>query len=104
MEADNDLAVFSVWEAKEGEEHLPRLLINEAVRGEKDDINLATDCRVPGRIRGRHHVYEEIGADPYIINLVKKGYRLEFDEEPLPSFTKNNRSALNKKNLFSRSC
>ena len=31
------------------------------------------------------------------MNLVKNGYRLEFDAEPPASFTKNNKSALNKK-------
>ena len=99
MDIDNDLAVFSVWEAKDGEEHVSKLLLNEAVKGEEINLNLATDSRVPGRIKGHHDIYEEIGADPYIINLVKNGYRLEFDREPPPSFTKNNKSALNKKDF-----
>ena len=99
METEGEFAAFSVWETKEGEEHLSKLLMNEAVKGEEIDVNLATDCRVPGRIKGRHHVYEQVRADPYIVNLVEKGYRLEFDEEPPPSFTKNNKSALNKKDF-----
>ena len=99
METEGEFAAFSVWETKEGEEHLSKLLMNEAVMGEEMDVNLATDCRVPGRIKGRHHVYEQVRADPYIVNLVEKGYRLEFDEEPPPSFTKNNKSALNKKDF-----
>ena len=39
-------------------------------------------------------MYKEIVADPYIVNLVRNGYRLEFDEEPPDSFTCNNKSAL----------
>ena len=97
MDLNDSYEAFSVWECKEGEEHVPRLLLNEAVKGEDVDLNLATDMRVPGRIKGHQAFYEEIGADPYIVNLVKNGYRLEFDAEPPASFTKNNKSALNKK-------
>ena len=43
MDIDNDLAVFSVWEAKDGEEHVSKLLLNEAVKGEEINLNLATD-------------------------------------------------------------
>ena len=97
MEQEENLAPFAVWGSKEGEEHVPRFLFNESIKGDELDLNLATDTRVPGRIKGHHEVYERIGADPYIVNLVKNGYRLEFDEEPPESFTKNNKSALNNK-------
>ena len=36
---------------------------------------LVTDSRVPGRILGHHVFYEEIGAEPYILQTVKEGYR-----------------------------
>ena len=83
MDGEIDLTPFSVWSCAEGEEHIPQLLMNE--EEEVTNVNLATDCRVPGRIKGRHAVYQEVGADPYITRLVEKGYRLEFDEIPPPS-------------------
>ena len=43
MDLDESYEAFSVWECKEGEEHVPRLLLNEAVKGEAVDLNLATD-------------------------------------------------------------
>ena len=52
MDLGESYEAFSVWECKEGEEHVPRLLLNEAVKGEAVDLNLATDMRVPGRIKG----------------------------------------------------
>ena len=57
---------------------------------------LATDSRVPGRILGHQEVYKDFGASPYICKLVERGYRLEFEEVPPPSFTRNNKSALSK--------
>ena len=36
---------------------------------------LVTDSRVPGRVLGHHLFYEEIGAEPYIVQTVKEGYR-----------------------------
>ena len=92
MDGEIDLTPFSVWSCAEGEEYIPQLLMNEDE--ESSNVNLATDCRVPGRIKGRHAVYQEVGADPYITRLVEKGYRLEFDDIPPPSYTKNNKSAL----------
>ena len=92
MDGEIDLSPFSAWSCAEGEEHIPQLLMNEDE--ESSNVNLATDCRVPGRIKGRHAVYQEVGADPYITRLVEKGYRLEFDDIPPPSYTKNNKSAL----------
>ena len=92
---DDNFEPFSVFQVNEGEEHVPKLLMNEALgAGDKININLATDSRVPGRVLGHHQVYKDIGADPYIVNLVQNGYRLEFDQEPPPSYTRNNKSAL----------
>ena len=76
MEQDESLAPFAVWGCKEGEEYVPKFLFNEAVKGEELDLNLATDSRVPGRIKGHDKLYKEI------------------DEEPPDSFTCNNKSAL----------
>lgn len=73
----------------EGEEGV---LVNTA---EYTGKALTTDSKVPGRILGKHEEYRELGAEEYIIDLVKNGYKLVFDNEPPPpSFTPNNRSAL----------
>ena len=91
---DLNLAPFFVWNSVEGEDHIPKLLLNELES--QSNVNLATDARVPGRIKGQHSFYESIGADPYICNVVRNGYKLEFDSLPPPSFTENNKSALQK--------
>ena len=39
-------------------------------------------------------MYEEFGAEPYVVETVRSGYKLKLDEEPPPSFCKNNKSAL----------
>ena len=36
---------------------------------------LVTDARVPGRVLGHHVYYEKVGAEPYIVQTVKEGYR-----------------------------
>ena len=36
---------------------------------------LVTDARVPGRVLGHHVFYEKVGAEPYIVQTVKEGYR-----------------------------
>mgnify|MGYP007123542128 CR=1 FL=1 len=36
---------------------------------------LVTDARVPGRVLGHHLYYEKVGAEPYIVQTVKEGYR-----------------------------
>ena len=102
MEEEDDLNLthFSLWEYTEGEEHIPRLLHNESGLVDKNNANLATDLRVPGRVRGHHEFYKQIGADDYITNLVENGYRLVFDKEPPMSFTPNNKSALMKKDFM----
>ena len=73
---DTDFEPFAIWSSPEGEEHIPRLLAIETQ--DSGNINLATDTPVPGRINGHDNFYRSIGADPYIVNLVKVGYRLEF--------------------------
>ena len=51
--------------------------------------------RVPVRIRGRHKAYRELTDEEYIINTIRHGYNLVFEDGPPPaSFTANNRSAL----------
>ena len=64
-----------------GEEHVSETICHEAIIGGKP---LVTDKRVPGRILGHHKFYESIGAEPYIVKVVREGYRLVFDSE-LPS-------------------
>jgi hypothetical protein len=71
--------------ACKGEEHLPELLQIERKE-------LVTDGRVPGRLLGHEASYEAIGAEPYIVQTVRSGYRLEFDMDPPASFLQNNAS------------
>lgn len=94
---DLNLTQFANWESKEGEEHIPTLLLNESPLIDKENANLATDARVPGRVRGHHEFYREIGADEYIVKVVENGYKLVFDSLPPNSFSRNNRSALDNK-------
>ena len=94
MEEDLNFTHYVLWEPLEGEEHIPQLLHNESGLVDKNNSNLATDSRVPGRLKGLHQVYEDLGADKYIIEVVKNGYKLVFDEIPPKSFTRNNKSAL----------
>ena len=52
-----------------------------------------TNRAVPGRIKGHHLAYEALGAEPYIVGLVKHGYRLVWENKPPPpSITRNNKS------------
>ena len=94
MEEDLNFTHYVLWEPLEGEEHIPQLLHNESGLLDNNNSNLATDSRVAGRLKGRHQVYEDLGADQYIIEVVKNGYKLVFDEIPPKSFTRNNKSAL----------
>ena len=53
-----------------------------------------SDARVPGRLKGRHEAFQEIGAELYVVETVKEGYRLVWEDSPPPnSFTRNNKSA-----------
>ena len=63
MEVDTCVQ-FAELLVTEGEEHVAGMLgpkVGGLVR------ELATDCRVPGRLRGRHKDYEKLGAEPYIV-------------------------------------
>ena len=52
-----------------------------------------TNRAVPGRLKGHHLAYEALGAEPYIVGLVKYGYRLVWEgKPPPPSVTRNNKS------------
>ena len=88
MNQDKDLSAWSWQTAAEGEEHLcaPVHVLQASP--------LTTDAKVPGRIKGHHSYYEKIGAEPYVVQIVREGYKLELDTIPPPSFTKNNQSAL----------
>ena len=99
MVIDHDFSSLIAWDHIEGEEHIPQLLHNESGLVDKKNLNLATDVRVPGRLKGHHEVYKEIGADDYIVELIENGYKLVFDEVPPKSYTRNNKSAL-MKNTF----
>ena len=99
MVIDHDFSSLIAWDHIEGEEHIPQLLHNESGLVDKKNLNLATDVRVPGRLKGHHEVYKEIGADDYIVELIENGYKLVFDEVPAKSYTRNNKSAL-MKNTF----
>ena len=99
MVIDHDFSSLIAWDHIKGEEHIPPLLHNESGLVDKMNLNLATDVRVPGRLKGHHEVYKEIGADDYIVELIENGYKLVFDEVPPKSYTRNNKSAL-MKNTF----
>ena len=87
-----DLSVLAQVSAKEGEHHVPFLFTNQAEHSGKA---LVTDGRVPGRLLGRHCEYTELGAEPYVVETVRGGYKLEFEgEPPPPSYTRNIKSAL----------
>ena len=85
--ADLDLTGWSRLQAQEGEEQL--YAGHSLLQGKLP----STDSRVPGRILGRHAFYTQLGAEPYIVQTVKYGYKLEFQTLPPPSFTANNKSA-----------
>ena len=99
MDNEQDFSHMIAWGTIEGEEHIPQLLHNESGLVDKLNVNLATDIRVPGRVKGHQEVYKDIGADDYIVELVENGYKLVFDSVPPRSYTKNNKSAL-LKNAF----
>ena len=83
---------MSVWAELTMDEGEVGLVVNKA---EYTGKSLATDSRVPGRVRGKEREYLEIGAEMYIVDVVKNGYKLVFDDGPPPSsFTSNNKSAL----------
>ena len=88
---EEDLRRFRDWETSKGEEYLCDFM---SVDSCSDDRKLKTDVKVPGRILGRHEVYSRVGASQYIVDTVRDGYKLVFDSLPLPSFTKNNKSAI----------
>ena len=68
----------------------------EGVRGEESLVLeklSTTNVAVPGRLKGHHLAYERLGAEPYIVGLVKYGYRLVWEgNPPPPSVTRNNKS------------
>ena len=86
-----DYSVLAEVQAKEGESHVPFSFTNQSEHSGKA---LVTDSRVPGRLLGMHLKYEEFGAEEYVVETVRSGYRLLFDEEPPASFCRNNKSAL----------
>lgn len=85
--SENDWSAWEEVEVEKGEEHL----LHEPLT--RQSTVLSTDARVPGRLQGHEEVYRRLGAEPYIVNLVREGYRLEFDSPPPPSCTPNNKSA-----------
>ena len=89
MDNEQDFSNLLAWGNVEGEEHIPQLLHNESGLVDKLNVNLATDTRVPGRVKGHQEVYKDIGADDYIVELVENGYKLVFDSLPPRSYTKN---------------
>ena len=86
-----DWRVLAEVTAREGEAHVPFIFTNQAEHSGKA---LVTDGRVPGRLLGKHEEYAKLGAEPYVVETVRGGYRLEFVEPPPPSYTRNNKSAL----------
>ena len=69
-----------------GEEHLLKEGIFQHPAKEDEHF-------IPGSIKGKQKVYEDVGADKYVVDTVREGYKLVFDTFPPPSVTKNNKSA-----------
>ena len=84
---DTDLSAWSQINVEEGEEQLVMDLTAQEMDTSEQDF-------VAGGVLGKHKIYEELGADPYIIQCVREGYKLVLDSQPPNSFTKNNKSAL----------
>ena len=95
----SDLESWSVPVMSAGEEHVllgegeEDVLMEEVVRGPDQSSGLV-DQRVPGRLLGRQEAFKKVGAEPYVQETVKSGYKLVWDTGPPPSsFTDNNKSA-----------
>ena len=84
-----DLRGWAYSDTEVGEEHL---LVG--IPSEKAEAGLSNEDFKAGSVLGKHKFYEKIGAESYVINVVKEGYRLLFDQPPPPSYTRNNKSAL----------
>ena len=84
-----DLRGWAHNDTEAGEEHL---LVG--IPSEKAEAGLSNGEFKAGSVLGKHKFYEKIGAENYVINVVKEGYRLLFDQPPPPSYTRNNKSAL----------
>lgn len=55
-----------------------------------------------GRLNSQVSEREEIGANKCIVHLIKVGYRIPFKTEPPSKVLRNNRSALNDKELVTK--
>lgn len=55
-----------------------------------------------GRLKSQVSEREEIGANKYIVHLIKVGYRIPFKTEPPSKVLRNNRSALNDKEFVTK--
>ena len=84
-----DLRGWAHNDTEAGEEHL---LVG--IPSEKAEAGLSNEEFKAGSVLGKHKFYETIGAESYVVNVVKEGYRLLFDQPPPPSYTRNNRSCL----------
>ena len=87
-EMDRDLSAWSQIDVEQGEEQLVMDLTAQETDTNYQDF-------VAGGVLGKHKIYAELGADPYVVQCVKEGYKLVLDSPPPNSFTKNNKSALN---------
>ena len=84
---DEDLIGLGLRSGEEGEEHLLKDLAHFK------DPPLNTQAAVPGRLLGRQAIYESMGAEKYVVEVVEEGYKLQFDKMPPSSYTPNNQSA-----------
>ena len=94
-----DWESWSVPLMGEGEEHVllgereEYVLMEEVARGPEQGSGLV-DQRVPGRLLGRQEAFKKVGAEPYVQETVRSGYKLVWDTGPPPSsFAVNNKSA-----------
>ena len=50
---------------------------------------------VKGRLKKRWLFWEQLGANKFIVNVIREGYKLNFESIPSEKYFKNNQSALN---------
>ena len=54
----------------------------------------STNISVKGRLKEHVEFWEKIGANDYVLSVIKNGYRIPFVTVPKPSCIKNNKSAI----------
>ena len=59
------------------------------------ETNAGKDVDVKGNLLKHVDFWVNIGTPKYILDLIKEGYRLPFEDYPTKAYLKNNKSSLN---------